>query len=299
MRLEDQRESSNIEDRRGARGGLGGLGGMVGGRRGGVGLGTIVIALIAAWLFGINPMTVMGLLGGGVGPMQAPAQQQAAPVAAGPMSDEMGKFVSKVLASTEDVWKVELPKQMNLQYRAPTLTLFEGRTPTACGTGDTASGPFYCPGDQKIYLDTSFYRILKERMGAPGDTAQAYVIAHEVAHHVQNMLGIMAKVDQLRTRMSQEQNNAISVRVELQADCLAGVWAHFVAGKNIFESGDLEEALMAAAAVGDDKLQRESQGYVRPDSFTHGTSQQRATWFKQGLQTGDVKQCDTFSACNI
>jgi uncharacterized protein len=301
MRLEDQRESTNIEDRRGARGG-GGLGGMVGGRRGGIGLGTIVIAIIAAWLFGINPLTVMGLLSGGGAPVMAPAQQAAPAQGAGntgPLSDEMGRFVSKVLASTEDVWNVQLPKQLGMQYRAPVLQLFDGRTTTACGLGSAASGPFYCPGDQKVYLDTSFYRILKDRMGAPGDTAQAYVIAHEVGHHVQNMLGVMAKTEQMRGRMTEEQNNAISVRVELQADCFAGVWAHFASGKGLFESGDLEEALTAAAAVGDDKLQRESQGYVRPDAFTHGTSRQRMNWFRQGLTTGDMKQCDTFGVRNI
>jgi predicted metalloprotease len=295
MRLEDQRESTNVQDRRGSGGG--GLGGMLGGRRGGIGIGTIVIAFIAAWLFGINPMTVMSLLGGG-GSVLAPTQQTA-PARGGPMTDEMGKFVSKVLASTEDVWKVQLPKQVGANYREPGLVLFSGTTPTACGTGSTASGPFYCPGDQKVYLDIRFFETLRSRMGAPGDTAQAYVIAHEVGHHVQNLLGVMAKVDQLRPRMSEQENNAISVRVELQADCFAGVWANFQANRGVFEQGDLEEALNAAAAVGDDKLQREAQGYVRPDAFTHGTSKQRATWFRQGLQTGDMKQCDTFSARNL
>ncbi|MFM2400205.1 MAG: hypothetical protein RL341_2362 [Pseudomonadota bacterium] len=294
MKWEGERQSSNVEDRRGAGGGLGG---MLGGRRGGIGIGTIVIAFIAAWLFGINPMTVMSLLGGG-GPM-APAQQSA-PAKTGPVSDELGRFVSAVLGSTEDVWKTELPRQLGAQYREPKLVLFDNRTPTACGTGSTASGPFYCPGDQKVYIDLRFFETLRSRMGAPGDTAQAYVIAHEVGHHVQNLMGIMAKVDQLRARMSEAENNAISVRVELQADCFAGVWAHHSQkAKGWFEQGDLEEALNAAAAVGDDKLQREAQGYVRPDAFTHGTSKQRATWFRQGLQSGDMKQCDTFGARSI
>jgi uncharacterized protein len=297
MKWEGQRESSNVEDRRGAGGAGGGLGGMIGGRRGGIGLGTIVIAFIAAWLFGINPMTVMGLLGGGSVGM---APQQAAPAQRGPVADEMGKFVSTILASTEDVWKTLAPAQLGMQYREPALVLFSDRTPTACGTGSTASGPFYCPGDQKVYIDLRFFETLRSRMGAPGDTAQAYVIAHEVGHHVQNLMGIMRKVDQLRPRMSEQENNAISVRVELQADCFAGVWAHHSQkAKGWFEQGDLEEALNAAAAVGDDKLQREAQGYVRPDAFTHGTSKQRATWFRQGLQSGDMKQCDTFGVRSV
>jgi uncharacterized protein len=295
MKWEGERQSSNVEDRRGA---SGGLGGMMGGRRGGIGIGTIVIAFIAAWLFGINPMTVMSLLGGGGGSMvSAPPAAQGK---RGPVEDEMGRFVSTVLASTEDVWKTQAPQQIGMQYREPGLVLFSDRTPTACGTGSTASGPFYCPGDQKVYIDLRFFETLRSRMGAPGDAAQAYVIAHEVGHHVQNLMGIMRKVDQLRPRMSEAENNAISVRVELQADCFAGVWAHHSQkAKGWFEQGDLEEALNAAAAVGDDKLQREAQGYVRPDAFTHGTSKQRATWFRQGLQTGDAKQCDTFSARNI
>jgi uncharacterized protein len=297
MKWEGERQSGNVEDRRGTGGG-GGLGGMLGGRRGGIGIGTIVIAFVAAWLFGINPMTVMSLLGGG-GSVVAPSQQSA-PARSGPVADELGRFVSTVLASTEDVWKTELPRQLGAQYREPRLVLFSGMTPTACGTGNTASGPFYCPGDQKVYIDLRFFETLRSRMGAPGDTAQAYVIAHEVGHHVQNLMGIMAKVDQLRARMSEAENNAVSVRVELQADCFAGVWAHHSQkAKGWFDQGDLEEAMNAAAAVGDDKLQREAQGYVRPDAFTHGTSKQRATWFRQGLQSGDMKQCDTFGVRNI
>ncbi|KPF69505.1 metalloprotease [beta proteobacterium AAP99] len=290
MRWEGERESSNVEDRRGAGGGMGG-GPRIGGR--GIGLGTIVIAFVAAWLFGVNPMTVLSLLGGGGGAVQAPVQQQA-PGAGPQANDEMSRFVRVVLASTEDVWR----QQLGSRYREPVLVLFSGRTPTGgCGVGDLAAGPFYCPADQKVYIDLRFYETLRSRLGAPGDTAQAYVIAHEVGHHVQNLLGIMNKVDGLRSRLSEAQNNALSVRVELQADCFAGIWGfHSQKAKGWFDQADIQEAINAAGAVGDDKLQREATGVVRPERFTHGTSEQRARWFMQGYKSGDIRQCDTFAA---
>jgi hypothetical protein len=208
----------------------------------------------------------------------------------------MARFVSTVLADTEDVWK-DVFSQGGARYQEPRLVLFRGSTPTACGTGQAAMGPFYCPGDQKVYIDLAFYETLRTRLGAPGDFAQAYVIAHEVGHHVQNLLGITEKMEQTRARVSQVQYNALSVRLELQADCLAGVWAHHAQrSRQILENGDVEEAMNAAARIGDDALQRSAGGAVVPDSFTHGTSAQRQRWFDNGLQGGSVKGCDTFSA---
>jgi uncharacterized protein len=290
MRWEGNRESSNVEDRR-AGGGGGGF--RMGGGRG-VGLGTIVIALIAGWIFGINPLTVIGVLGGAGGGM--PQITQEAPAKQGPIDDQMGKFVSTVLADTEDVWG-KLFQAGGSQYREPKLVLFRGATQTACGTGQAAMGPFYCPADQKVYIDLGFYETLKRQMGAPGDFAQAYVIAHEIGHHVQNLLGVSTKVEQMRGRVSQQQYNQLSVRLELQADCFAGVWAnHAQKTRQILEQGDVEEAMNAAAKIGDDALQRQSQGHVVPESFTHGSSEQRVRWFTAGLKSGDTKQCDTFSA---
>lgn len=287
MRLDGERESSNVEDLRG-RGGGGGF--RVGGR--GIGLGTIAIALVAGWIFGINPLTILGVLGGGGG-MAPPLEQQAPPAS----SDEpMVRFVKQVLASTEDVWTVQF-EQAGSTYLAPRLALFRGAVPTACGQGQSAMGPFYCPADRKVYLDLDFYEVMKSRLGAPGDFAQAYVIAHEVGHHVQNLMGVTDKVDSMRGRVSEAQQNALSVRLELQADCLAGVWAHHAdATRQILEQGDVEEALNAASQIGDDALQRKSQGTIVPESFTHGTSAQRVAWFKRGLQTGSVQQCNTFEA---
>ncbi|MBE2245450.1 MAG: neutral zinc metallopeptidase [Burkholderiaceae bacterium] len=287
MRLDGERESSNVEDMRG-RGG--GSGFRVGGR--GIGLGTIAIALVAGWIFGINPLTILGVLGGGGG-MAPPLEQQAPPAS----SDEpMVRFVKQVLASTEDVWTVQF-EQAGSTYQAPRLALFRGAVPTACGQGQSAMGPFYCPADRKVYLDLDFYEVMKSRLGAPGDFAQAYVIAHEVGHHVQNLMGVTDKVDSMRGRVSEAQQNALSVRLELQADCLAGVWAHHAdATRQILEQGDVDEALNAASQIGDDALQRKSQGTVVPESFTHGTSAQRVAWFKRGLQTGSVQQCNTFEA---
>jgi predicted metalloprotease len=288
MKWRGNRESSNVEDRRAtgpARGGI-----RMGG--GGIGLDTIAIALVAGWLLGVNPLTLLGMLAGD--PMSPPTQQ--AQVQRGPVNDELGKFVSVVLADTEDVWK-RIFAAGGQQYREPILVLFRGATQTACGVGQSAMGPFYCPADQKVYIDLGFYETMKTRLGAPGDFAQAYVIAHEVGHHVQNLLGISSQVRSAQARMSQAEANALSVRVELQADCFAGVWAnHAHRARQVLEQGDIEEAMNAAAQIGDDALQKRAQGHVVPDSFTHGTSQQRVTWFRRGLDAGDFRQCDTFSA---
>ncbi len=291
MKWEGNRQSDNVEDRRGSPGGGGGGGMRLGGR--GIGLGSIVIALVAGWIFGINPLTVLGLLSGDSGP--AP-QVQSGPALKPPAGDAAAAFVSTVLADTEDVWLAQF-KAANAQYAQPRMVLFRGATPTACGTGQSAMGPFYCPGDRKVYLDMAFFDTMRAKLGSPGDFAQAYVIAHEVGHHVQNLMGITAKVDGMRGRIPEVQMNALSVRVELQADCFAGVWAHHSQkGKGWLEQGDLEEAMNAAAQIGDDNLQRKSQGMVVPEAFTHGSSAQRTTWFKRGLQTGSMGQCDTFNA---
>lgn len=289
MKWEGNRESDNVEDRRGEGGGGGG--GLIGGR--GIGVGSIVIALVGGWIFGINPLTILGVLSGGEG--GAPQVQQA-PAPSASANDPMTRFVKTVLADTEDVWKDVFAKG-GATYRNPKLVLFTGATPTSCGQGQAAMGPFYCPADQKVYIDLGFYETLKNRLGAPGDFAQAYVIAHEVGHHVQNLLGISNKVEQKRGQVSQAQYNALSVRLELQADCFAGVWAHHANNaRQLLEQGDLEEAINAAARIGDDALQRGSGRAVVPESFTHGTSAQRQRWFGTGIKTGSVKACDTFSA---
>ena len=287
MKWEGNRESDNVEDRRGSGGGFP----IPGGR--GIGIGTIVIALLGGWLLGVNPLTLLGLLSGGGVP---PAQVQQAPAQRPPADDRLARFVSTVLADTEDVWQGVF-RQAGGSYQEPRLVLFRGATPTACGTGQAAMGPFYCPADQKVYIDLGFYETLQSRLGAPGDFAQAYVIAHEVGHHVQNLLGISAKVDQMRGRVSQAEYNRLSVRLELQADCFAGVWAHHAQNaRQILEQGDVEEAMNAAAQIGDDALQRSSGGAVVPESFTHGTSAQRQRWFHAGMQQGSLKACDTFAA---
>ena len=293
MKWEGNRESDNVEDRRGGGGGGGGGSPIFGGRS--IGIGTIVIALVGGWVLGINPLTILGLLSGGGPPAQVQQQPQG-PAQRPPADDTMGRFVSTVLADTEDVWKAVF-RQGGGTYQEPRLVLFRGSTPTACGAGQAAMGPFYCPADQKVYIDLGFYETLKNRLGAPGDFAQAYVIAHEVGHHVQNLLGITAKMEEMRQRVSQVQYNALSVRLELQADCLAGVWAHHAQqARQILEKGDVEEAMNAAARIGDDALQRAGGRAVVPESFTHGTSEQRQRWFNAGLQGGNVKGCDTFSA---
>jgi len=288
MKLDGSRESDNVEDARAGGGGGGGI--SFGGSRG-VGLGGIVVALVAGWIFGINPLTILGLMDGSGG--GAPAVQQG-PATKPPSNDPEALFVSKVLGDTEDVWRAQF-KQLGSTYREPKLVLFRGSTSTSCGRGESAMGPFYCPGDQKVYIDLSFYETMRTRLGAPGDFAQAYVIAHEVGHHVQNLMGISGKVDAMRGRVSQAQQNALSVRLELQADCFAGVWAHHAqSSRQILEQGDVEEGLNAATQIGDDTLQRKSRGTVQPETFTHGTSAQRVAWFKKGLETGNVQQCDTF-----
>ena len=284
MRLDDQQESSNVEDRRGNRGM------PIGGKS--IGVGTIALALVAMY-FGVDPSIVLNM-GQGLN-QNAPAESR--PI---PQDDLDAKFVAKVLGSTEETWS-KIFQNSNQQYPAPKLVLFSGQTPTACGAGQAAMGPFYCPGDQKVYIDLSFYQEMKDRFKAPGDFAQAYVIAHEVGHHIQNLMGTSDKVQQARQNTRNEaQANEYSVRLELQADCYAGVWAHHADGANrILEAGDVEEAMTAAAAIGDDALQKQAQGYAVPDSFTHGTSQQRVRWFNQGLNVGDVNKCDTFNVASI
>jgi len=285
MRLDDERESENVEDRRGA----GGRGGFGVGK--GVGIGTVILALAASYFLGIDPSVILGLFSVGAAPLtqSVPAQKQ-------PASDEMARFVSKVLADTEETWR-GIFRQTGRQYQDPKLVLFTGATPTACGTGQTAMGPFYCPEDQKVYIDLAFYQDLKARFKAPGDFAQAYVIAHEVGHHVQHLLGIADKVQAARSRASEAQANALSVRLELQADCLAGVWGyHADRVRNVLEAGDIEEALTAASAIGDDRLQQQGRGYAVPDTFTHGSAAQRVRWFKRGIESGDLGQCNTFEA---
>jgi predicted metalloprotease len=287
MKWEGNRESDNVEDRRGAGGGGFGLGGRS------IGIGTIVIALIGSAVFGINPLTMLDMLSGGGGGAVATRQ---APLESTPATDKQTRFVKTVLADTEDVW-TKLFNEKGGSYAKPTLVLYSGATSTACGTGQSASGPFYCPADQDVYIDLSFYTLMQERFGVSGEFAQAYVIAHEIGHHVQKQLGISDKVHQARENGSERQANAMSVKLELQADCFAGVWAfHGNQARGILEQGDAEAALKAAAAIGDDALQRQSQGRVVPDSFTHGTSEQRARWFTRGLQSGQVEQCNTFEA---
>jgi predicted metalloprotease len=267
-------------------------------RRGGIGGIGLLIVLAIFLLFGGD---FGGFLGGPardpapMGPSPIPTQQM--PRAAG--GDELADFVSVVLADTEDTWHA-LFGEMDRVYREPTLVLFSGQVRSACGFASAATGPFYCPGDSKVYVDLSFYRDLRDRLGAPGDFAQAYVIAHEIGHHVQNQLGILPKVDELRRRVGETQANQLSVMLELQADCLAGVWAHHAdKARNILEAGDIEEGLGAASAIGDDRLQRQARGYVTPDSFTHGSSAQRVHWFRQGLETGELSACDTFNTAGF
>jgi predicted metalloprotease len=300
MKWDGQRESSQIEDRRGSGGGGRGGGGIrVGGGRG-VGLGTIAVALVAGWVFGINPGTIIGVLGGLEGAAPGATQQAPAPGATrSAPQDENARFVSTVLASTEDIWQ-ETFQTSGRDYRKPVLVLYRGSTRSACGTGQAAMGPFYCPGDEKVYLDLGFFETMRRQLGAPGDFAQAYVVAHEVGHHVQHLLGITDRVDALRGRQSEAQANAMSVRLELQADCFAGVWAgRSQQAKNWLEQGDLEEAMNAASQIGDDTLQQNAGGAVRPESFTHGSSAQRMRWFQRGFQSGQVSQCDTFQARSL
>lgn len=285
MKLDDERESDNVDDRRGSSGGIG---------KGGLGVGTVVIALVASYFLGIDPSTLLNV-----------AQQVQGPATQGPSKPidpardpdaALKSEMRKILAKTEDNWG-QMFTQMGRQYQKPTLVLFTGKTSTACGAGEAAMGPFYCPGDQKVYLDMVFFREMEQRFKAGGDFARAYVIAHEIGHHVQKLTGITDKTDAMRDRLSKTDYNKISVRVELQADCFAGAWAnHANKAKPFLDPGDVDEALKAANAIGDDMLQKQSRGVVVPDSFTHGSSAQRVRWFKTGFETGSLKACDTFAS---
>lgn len=287
MRWKGNRRSTNVQDRRGQRVRRGG----------GISITTVIFALLAMWLFDINPMTFLGAASqGGASVTAERGHSPSRRTPSGGIQDEMGQFVSTVLADTEDVWG-QLFRSAGARYRQPQLVLFTGATRTACGVGQQAMGPFYCPADETVYIDLSFYETMRRQLGAPGDFAQAYVIAHEVGHHIQKLMGTTDKMDAMRRRISKREYNQLSVRLELQADCFAGVWAHHAHNqRNILEHGDIEEAMNAAAAIGDDALQRRQQGHIVPDSFTHGTSQQRMRWFNTGLQTGNYNRCDTFSA---
>lgn len=279
--LEEGEGSSNIEDRRG-------MGGGRGLALGGGGLGTLLI-ILAVWLCGGDPSALLNQLGGGDGGQQQ-VQQQPQQQAQNPaQQDAQKRSISIVLKSTEDVWNQILPQQARVRYTNPTLVLFSGQYPSACGTASSSTGPFYCPGDGKLYLDFAFFDELATRFRAPGDFARDYVVAHEIGHHVQDLLGTMDKVQQAGN------SNALSVKLELQADCYAGVWGYYAKQKGILEPGDAEEALRAASAVGDDSIQKQAQGYVVPDSFTHGSAADRMKWFNQGFQSGQIRQCNTFA----
>lgn len=288
MRLDDERESDQVDDRRGEGGGGLGLGG------GSLGIGGVVLALAASWFLGVDPRLLLGLAQHAGSAPPAATQAPPRPI---PKGDPEAHFVAKVLASTEDVW-TRLFQEHGASYRKPRLVLFSGRTGTACGTGQTAQGPFYCPGDERVYIDLDFYRELQQRFHAPGEFAQAYVIAHEVGHHVQKLRGVSAKVEQAEHAAgSRAAANALSVRLELQADCYAGVWGHYAdVNEHLIEPGEVEEALKAAAAIGDDTLQKQARGYAVPDTFTHGTSAQRVHWFRVGMDSGDPGRCNTFKA---
>ena len=302
MRWGDFRRSDNVEDR--------GAGGPSGGGFPGGGIkltgGALVIVVIASLLFGADPFETLGMLTGDGGPPPQQQQQtaprpQPAPKGYGPAPsaptarDETKDMAARVLGDTEDVWGAVF-KTMGSRYDPPRLVLFGGVTQSACGRASAAVGPFYCSADRELYLDTAFFNDLSRRFGAPGDFAQAYVIAHEVGHHVQNLLGIMGQFDRQAQRTDARGRNALSVRLELQADCFAGIWGHFAKKRNLLDPGDIEEGLRAAAAVGDDRFQQAAQGRVVPESFTHGSAEQRMRWFRTGLDSGDVRQCDTFSA---
>ncbi len=288
MRWGDFRRSDNVEESTGGGGGIGGI--HLGG-------GAVVVVIIVSLLLGKNPLDILALLGDG----GAPTQQSSVPVPTNPSGqpasarDRQTDFVARVLGDTEDVWGQEFQK-MGTRYQPPKLELFRGQVGSACGLASAAMGPFYCPGDQKVYLDLAFFDELSQRFGAPGDFARAYVIAHEIGHHVQNQLGLMSQVERKSANASPEMRNALSVRQELQADCLAGVWGHSAQARGALEPGDVEAGIAAATAVGDDRIQKATRGYVVPEAFTHGSSAQRVRWFRIGLQTGDLRQCNTFAA---
>jgi predicted metalloprotease len=307
MLWKGRRQSDNVEDERSDSGG-GGFGGgspgqfrvPIGGRTGGGGsILLVILVVLAGWYFGFDPSQILGtgdsggVLPGGGGQItdNSGGQDEGAGT---PASDEMKQFVATVLAETEETWTGIFQSQ-GLKYEDPKLVLFSGQIRSACGSASTAAGPFYCPGDHKVYLDTTFFQQLDQQFGASGDFAQAYVIAHEVGHHVQNLTGILPKFNQMRQSMGEAEANQMSVRIELQADCFAGVWAHFTAQKGILEQGDIEEALNAAKQIGDDTLQKKMQGYVVPESFNHGTSQQRQTWLARGYKSGKLSDCNTLT----
>ena len=282
MRIENQRQSTNIEDRRGMRGPA---------AVGGGGIGLVLIVLLISWLTGTNPLALLQLTSG--------VQRSSPPAESVPTgavgNDPQARFIGAALGDMEETWS-EIFAKAGDRYQPPVLVLFTDAVQSACGTASSATGPFYCPADSKVYLDLSFFRELDQNFGAPGDFAQAYVVAHEVGHHIQNVLGTNAQVSRLQQQAAKAQANDLSVRLELQADCYAGVWGHFAAQQNMLEPGDVDEGLRAAAAIGDDRLQRQTQGRVVPESFTHGTSEQRAYWLRQGLTSGRVEDCDTFKA---
>ncbi len=287
MKWDDYRQSENVEDRR-----SGGMRGVPGGRTG-VGFGTMLVLGLLGYALGIDPRILIGgaeMLQGA----RAPTEQASAP--AGRPSDDMGRFVSAVLAQNEDVWSKVVPRDTGRPYEPTRLVLFRDINRSGCGTAQAAMGPFYCPADQRVYLDTSFFEEMKRKLGGGGDFAYAYVVAHEVGHHIQNLLGILPKVDDMKRRASERDANALSVRVELQADCFAGVYAFHINQMGRLEAGDVEEAMKTATAIGDDKLQKAGRGYAVPDSFTHGSSEQRSRWFMTGMRSGSMKSCDTFSA---
>jgi predicted metalloprotease len=290
MDMNNQDESQNVEDVRGSSGGFRPIHG--------IGIGTVVVAVIGGWIFGVSPLQILGLLSGNGAPTTQTAADQ--PAQAPPANDSQAKFVSQVLRSTETVWTAEFQEQ-GQTYTEPKLKLFRDSYPTACGEGEAAAGPFYCPEDRIVYLDLGFFDVMTQQLGAPGQFAHAYVIGHEVGHHVQNLLGILGKVNAQRRRANDAQSNALSVRIELQADCFAGVWAARSQKQQGWrlESGDIESALHAASQIGDDTLQRRARGTVVPDTFTHGTSAQRVTWFKRGVASGQIADCDTFSATQL
>jgi predicted metalloprotease len=286
MKWRQGRRSTNIEDRRGRRTARGA-------RAGGVGIVGLLIMMGIAWVLGINPLEVLR-----VADVSAPSASLDPGPSVHDPNDELAQFVSVVLADTEDTWN-EIFARQGQDYREPILVLFTDRVRSACGLASAASGPFYCPADHKVYIDLAFYRELRDRFRAPGDFAQAYVIAHEIGHHVQSLTGISREVHEQEQRLPKAEANALSVRLELQADCFAGIWAHHAQrSRQVLEQGDLEEALNAAAAIGDDRIQKQSRGYVVPDAFTHGTSEQRVRWFRVGFESGDPNACDTFSIRN-
>jgi len=300
MRLDENEQSDNLEDLRGSSGGGGfGGGGMpIPGGRGGLGIIGIIVLSLIGYQLGIDPSVLINgaqlVMGGGGGGQMMPQQ---APQASGPPSDESGRFISAVLANTEKVWGEVLPQQTGKSYPPPKLVLYSQQTPTACGAGQRAAGPFYCPLDQKVYLDLGFFDDMQRQFGLKmGRFAIAYVVAHEIGHHIQNVLGTLPKVEAAQRRVGDKESNGLQVRIELQADCFAGVWAANADQRfKIIEAGDVDDALRAASSVGDDTLQKETQGYVVPDSFTHGTSAQRTRWFSTGLRSGQIAACDTFS----